>query len=60
MSHPAGQAPPDARRNALILGVAQTLAWSVTYYLPAVVAPVVVADLGPTRRWSMAPSPWRC
>jgi MFS family permease len=46
MSLPAGQAPPDARRNALILGVAQTLAWSVTYYLPAVVAPVVVADLG--------------
>jgi hypothetical protein len=46
MSHPAGQAAPDARRNALILGVAQTLAWAVTYYLPAVVAPVVVADLG--------------
>lgn len=46
MSQPAGQAPPDFRRNALILGVAQTLAWAVTYYLPAVVAPVVVADLG--------------
>ena len=46
MSQPAGQAPPGARRTALILGVAQTLAWAVTYYLPAVVAPVVVADLG--------------
>ncbi|MFC7476569.1 MFS transporter [Dankookia sp. GCM10030260] len=46
MSQPAAPAPPGARRNALILGVAQTLAWAVTYYLPAVVAPVVVADLG--------------
>ena len=46
MSQPAGQAPPESCRIALILGVAQTLAWSVTYYLPAVVAPVVVADLG--------------
>src|SRR3954462_10301744 len=46
MSQPAGETPPGSRRTALILGVAQTLAWSVTYYLPAVVAPVVVADLG--------------
>lgn len=46
MSLPAAPPAPDARRNALLLGVAQTLAWSVTYYLPAVVAPVVVADLG--------------
>jgi MFS family permease len=38
---------PDAyRRPALILGVAQTLAWSVTYYLPAIVAPAVIVDLG--------------
>jgi MFS family permease len=43
--HPA-PAPPGARRNALILGLAQTLVWAVTYYLPAMVAPVVVADLG--------------
>jgi MFS family permease len=46
MSQPAGPVPPDARRNALILGVAQTLAWAVSYYLPAVVAPVVLAELG--------------
>lgn len=46
MSQPPGPVPPEARRVALILGVAQTLAWAVSYYLPAVVAPVVVADLG--------------
>ncbi len=38
--------PEAYRRPALILGVAQTLAWSVTYYLPAIVAPAVIADLG--------------
>ena len=38
--------PPDPRRVALLLGVAQTLAWAGTYYLPALVAPAVVADLG--------------
>lgn len=35
----------DQRGVALRLGVAQTLAWATTYYLPALVAPVVVADL---------------
>lgn len=34
------------RAVALLLGVAQTLAWGSTYYLPAVLAPVVVRDLG--------------
>ena len=34
------------RAVALLLGVAQTLAWGSTYYLPAVLAPVVVQDLG--------------
>jgi MFS family permease len=33
-------------RTALLLGVAQTLAWATTYYLPAVVAPPVIAELG--------------
>jgi len=37
--------PELYRRPALVLGVAQTLAWSVTYYLPAIVAPAVIADL---------------
>jgi MFS family permease len=36
----------DARFVAALLGVAQTLAWATSYYLPALVAPVVVADLG--------------
>src|SRR3712207_3891576 len=46
MSAPAEPLPPGAWRNALILGTAQTLAWAVSYYLPAVVAPVVSAELG--------------
>ncbi len=33
------------RAVALLLGLAQTLAWGSTYYLPAVLAPVVVRDL---------------
>ncbi|RYJ00160.1 MAG: MFS transporter [Acetobacteraceae bacterium] len=37
---------PEPRRVALLLGIAQTLAWAGTYYLPALVAPAVVADLG--------------
>ncbi len=35
----------DPRFVAAMLGVAQTLAWATTYYLPALVAPVVMADL---------------
>jgi MFS family permease len=35
----------DSRFVAAMLGVAQTLAWATTYYLPALVAPVVMADL---------------
>lgn len=34
------------RAVALLLGVAQTLAWGSTFYLPAVLAPAVVRDLG--------------
>jgi MFS family permease len=34
------------RHVALLLGVAQTLAWGSTYYLPAVLAPVVVREFG--------------
>jgi MFS family permease len=46
MPEPKLASGPDAyRRPALILGVAQTLAWSVTYYLPAIVAPAVISDL---------------
>jgi len=33
------------RAVALLLGVAQTMAWGSTYYLPAVLAPEVVRDL---------------
>lgn len=35
----------DSRFVALLLGIGQTLAWATTYYLPALLAPVVVADL---------------
>jgi len=33
-------------RTAILLGLAQTLAWATTYYLPAVVAPAVLAETG--------------
>jgi MFS family permease len=35
----------DSRFVAAMLGVAQTLAWATTYYLPSLVAPVVMVDL---------------
>lgn len=39
------------RRVALLLGVAQTLAWGSTYYLPAILAPATIAELGVDRTW---------
>ncbi len=36
----------DPRSVAVLLGIGQTLAWATSYYLPALLAPVVVADLG--------------
>ncbi len=33
-------------RVAALLGIAQTLAWATTFYLPAVLIPAVIADLG--------------
>ncbi len=40
------------RRNVVLaLGSAQTLAWASTYYLPAVLADPVSADLGLSREW---------
>ncbi|MBL6455980.1 MFS transporter [Belnapia sp. T6] len=40
---------PDPRFVALLLGIGQTLAWGTSYYLPALLAPVVVQDLGADR-----------
>ena len=38
---------PDRRTRTIIgLGIAQTLAWGSTYYLPAVLAPAMARDLG--------------
>jgi MFS family permease len=57
---PAAAPPPpppaagwrtDPRGVAVLLGLAQTLAWGTTYYLPAVLAPAVVADLGADPTW---------
>lgn len=39
------------RTVVLALGSAQTLAWASTYYLPAVLADPVSADLGLSREW---------
>ncbi|ANY61865.1 hypothetical protein MA05_06835 [Comamonas aquatica] len=39
-------APPSQHRVVLTLGLAQTLAWASTYYLPAMLAAPMAADLG--------------
>ncbi len=41
-------------RVAIGLGVAQTIAWACSYYLPAVVAAEVAAELGLSRTWVVA------
>lgn len=38
--------PPGARRVVIALGAAQTLAWGSSYYLPAILARPIAADLG--------------
>ena len=49
-------APPVGRVTgpggvALLLGIAQTLAWGSTYYLPAVLIPAVLPEFGADRLW---------
>lgn len=39
------------RKVVLALGTAQTLAWGSTYYLPAVLADPITADIGVSRDW---------
>lgn len=43
------QLVPEQRRSVVVaLGVAQTLAWGSSYYLPAILAPVVAEAIGST------------
>jgi MFS family permease len=42
----AGAATPGVRRNVVLLGTAQTLAWGSSFYLPAVLAGPMARDLG--------------
>jgi predicted MFS family arabinose efflux permease len=42
-------APPDQRPVVLTLGLAQTLAWASSFYLPAVLATPIARDLGISR-----------
>jgi MFS family permease len=47
-------APTDRRRRGLVvstLGITQTLAWASTYYLPAVLADPISAELHLPREW---------
>ena len=44
-------APAGARRVVLALGSAQTLAWASSYYLPAILAAPMAADLGIPASW---------
>ncbi len=39
-------APPGSRRVVIALGATQTLAWGSSYYLPAILARPIAADLG--------------
>lgn len=48
MSEPA---PAGARRVVVALGSAQTLAWASSYYLPAILAAPMAADLGIPTSW---------
>jgi MFS family permease len=44
-------APAGARRVVLALGAAQTLAWASSYYLPAILAAPMAADLAVPVSW---------
>ena len=44
-------APAGSRRVVLALGSAQTLAWASSYYLPAILAAPMAADLGIPASW---------
>jgi predicted MFS family arabinose efflux permease len=45
--------PESTRRTAVIaaLGTTQTLAWASSYYLPAILADPIAADIGVARTW---------
>jgi len=47
-------APAGSRRVVLALGSAQTLAWASSYYLPAILAAPMAADLGIPASWVFA------
>ena len=44
-------APAGSRRVVIALGSAQTLAWASSYYLPAILAAPMAADLGIPTSW---------
>lgn len=44
-------APEGSRRVVIALGSAQTLAWASSYYLPAILAAPMAADLGIPASW---------
>lgn len=44
-------APEGSRRVVIALGSAQTLAWASSYYLPAILAAPMAADLGIPTSW---------
>ncbi|HUD86236.1 MAG TPA: MFS transporter [Xanthobacteraceae bacterium] len=56
MSEGADNAAPARSRRVVVaaLGVAQTLAWASSYYLPAILADPIGASLGVPRSWVFA------
>jgi len=49
-----GQSGPGRRRVVLALGTTQTLAWASSYYLPAILAAPMAAELGLSQSWIFA------
>jgi MFS family permease len=45
---PPRREPPGERTVVILLGIAQTIAWGSTYYLPAILAIPIATDLGIT------------
>ena len=56
MSDGADNATPARSRHVVVaaLGIAQTLAWASSYYLPAILADPIGASLGVPRSWVFA------
>lgn len=49
MLHKRLRLPPTLRRSVHVLGVTQIIGWGTTFYVPAVLAPALMSDMGWSR-----------